>query len=154
MLNRAKGDRKKRFLKVWEHAMNSVYATTLRQFCIAAAGALLAMAGHVNRAHATIVTLGSGNELEATFTAVPNTADLLWFFDNTPLTVTGSPVISVELLNGSSALGTYTQTGASVLQTAFEATGSQYTASLFKGPHRRRYLLQPSTTALLPVKCY
>lgn len=45
----------------------------------------------------------------ATFTAAPNSSDLLLFFTNDPLTLTGSPVFSISLYNGATLLGTATQ---------------------------------------------
>jgi len=50
-------------------------------------------------------TLAPGNVLEATFTSVTNTSDMLVFFSNDDLTLAGSPVITTELFNGSSLLG-------------------------------------------------
>ena len=49
-------------------------------------------------------TLGPGDSLEATFKSVANTSDLLLFFNNDPLTLTGSPVITTELFNGTNLL--------------------------------------------------
>jgi hypothetical protein len=46
-----------------------------------------------------------GDQIVATFTAAPNTADLLFFFNNDPLTVTGAPVLTLTLYNGASSLG-------------------------------------------------
>jgi hypothetical protein len=100
------------------------------------ATALLAMVGTVACANAT--TIGAGSSFVATFTVAPNSTDMLWFFDNTALTNTGSPVISVQLFNGSTLLGTYTETvAAALLVSAFESTGSQYTAALFGPPPTR-----------------
>jgi hypothetical protein len=50
-------------------------------------------------------TLAPGDVLQATFTSVPNASDLLVFFDNDPLTLTGTPVITTELFNGVNLLG-------------------------------------------------
>jgi len=94
--------------------------------------ALLAIAGMAVCAKGD--TIGPTNALEATFRTVPNAADLLWFFDNTPLVTTGSPVISIALFNGGALMGTYTQTDPSFLEVAFESLGSQYTAPLVGGP--------------------
>ena len=53
-------------------------------------------------------TLNSGDQIVTTFTAAPNTSDILLFFSNDPLTVTGSPVLTANLYNGATLLGTYT----------------------------------------------
>ena len=74
------------------------------------------------------VTMAPGQELVATFTAFANSADLLFFSDKSPLTTTGSPTISAALYDGSTLLGTYTQTASSYLQIEFESVTSRYTA--------------------------
>ena len=53
-------------------------------------------------------TLNPGDQMIATFTATPNTADILDYFNNDPLTITGSPVITTSLYDGSTLLGTHT----------------------------------------------
>lgn len=50
-------------------------------------------------------TLSPGSTLEATFISAVNTSDVLAFFTNDPLTLTGSPVITTELFNGLTLLG-------------------------------------------------
>jgi uncharacterized protein (TIGR03437 family) len=50
-------------------------------------------------------TLAPGDELQATFTSVPNTSNLLLFFNNDALTLAGSPVTTTELFNGTNSLG-------------------------------------------------
>jgi hypothetical protein len=52
--------------------------------------------------------LSPGATLQVTFTSAANTSDLLFFFNTDPLTVTGSPVITTQLYNGSTLLGTIT----------------------------------------------
>jgi uncharacterized protein (TIGR03437 family) len=54
------------------------------------------------------VTFAPGDQLIITFTATPNTADLLLLFNNDPLTITGSPVFTTSLYDGQTLLGTYT----------------------------------------------
>jgi uncharacterized protein (TIGR03437 family) len=49
-----------------------------------------------------------GDRLTETFTAVPNKADLLVYFNNDSLTVAGSPVFTTSLYDGQTPLGTYT----------------------------------------------
>jgi uncharacterized protein (TIGR03437 family) len=49
--------------------------------------------------------LAPGDVLQATFTSVPNTSDFLVFFDNDAFTLTGSPVLTTELFNGTNLLG-------------------------------------------------
>lgn len=71
-----------------------------------AAAAVIAIIGMAAGAGAT--TIGPGNALQATFTTVPNTADMILFFDNTPYASTGTPVITVQLFDGAGLLGTYT----------------------------------------------
>jgi hypothetical protein len=51
-------------------------------------------------------TFNPGDQIIATFTTKPNTADLLFFFNNDPLTVSGAPVLTLTLYNGASTLGT------------------------------------------------
>jgi hypothetical protein len=82
------------------------------------------------------VTLGPGATLQATFTTAPNTSDLLFFFDLTPAVTTGSPVVTVELLNGSTPLGLFTYAIGptafpNILQVGFASVGSTYTALQF-----------------------
>ncbi len=55
----------------------------------------------------TIVGLGPGDQLVTTFTAQLNASDLLLFFNNGPLTVTGSPIFNVNFFNGGALLGTF-----------------------------------------------
>ena len=52
-------------------------------------------------------TFGPNDQLIVTFTAVANSADLLFLFNNDPLTVTGSPVFTSKLYDGQTLLGTY-----------------------------------------------
>src|SRR5690348_8260108 len=56
--------------------------------------------------HGAVGTLQPGAVLQVSFTAVANTSDLLLFFNNDALTVTGSPVFTTELYNGSTLLAT------------------------------------------------
>ena len=70
-----------------------------------------------------------GDVLEATFTSVPNASDLLWFFDTDSLTLTGSPVITTELFNGTNLLGSVvsapiTNGGSSSFQALFKSQSS------------------------------
>ena len=89
-----------------------------------AAGVLVALVGIASDANAT--TIGPGDSLEATFSAVPNPSTLLFFFDVVPLVTTGVPVISAQLSNGASLLGTYTQTDAAYLTTGFESLATVF----------------------------
>jgi len=82
-------------------------------------------------AHAT--TLDATNELDVTFTTVPNSSDLLWLFDITPLVTTGSPIISVELFNGADSLGVYAESGALYFGNLYIETGFQSPTSPFTG---------------------
>ncbi len=50
-------------------------------------------------------TLAPGDVLTATFTSIANISNLLLFFNNDSLTVTGAPVILTELFNGTNLLG-------------------------------------------------
>jgi hypothetical protein len=80
-------------------------------------------------------TLSPGETLEVTFTAVPNSADMLFFFSNVPLTNTGSPVITTELLDGTPLLGTFTEfTDRGFFQAVFESPSGVYTASTPSSP--------------------
>jgi len=70
-----------------------------------------------------------GDQLITTFTAVPNTSDMLLFFTNDPLTVTGSPVLTTKLYNGQTLLGTYVASpfvynGVAYFETGFVPQGS------------------------------
>lgn len=76
-------------------------------------------------------TLNSGDQIVATFTAAPNSADLLWFFNNNPVTVSGTPILTLTLYNGGTALGSivappFVFGGNSYFQNFFEKPGSQY----------------------------
>lgn len=51
-------------------------------------------------------TLAPGQVLQATFTSVPNSSDMIQFFTTDSLTVTGSPVLTTQLYNGTTLLGT------------------------------------------------
>src|SRR5215472_4390338 len=52
-------------------------------------------------------TLDPAHQIVATFSTIPgNNADLLLFFNNDPLTVTGSPVLTLTLYDGGTTLGT------------------------------------------------
>jgi hypothetical protein len=53
-------------------------------------------------------SLSPGQTLVATFTSVSNTSDMIIFFSTGFLTVTGSPVLTTQLLNGTTLLGTIT----------------------------------------------
>jgi len=71
-----------------------------------------------------------------TFTTVANASDLLFFFDNTPTVTTGTPVVTVELLNGDKPLGLFTYAIGptafpNVLQVGFASVGSSYTGVQF-----------------------
>lgn len=96
------------------------------------AAIIVAVAGLAASANAA--TIGPGQSLEASFTTVVNSADMLQWFDNTPLTTTGSPIISVSLFNGGSLLGTYTQTSSQFFVVGFESPGGLFTVPLFNGP--------------------
>ncbi len=86
-------------------------------------------------ANASLVTIGNGVAYEGAVTFNPNTSDLLFFFDQTNfLSTMGSPVITTQLFDGSTLLGTYTQTCASTFQGMFESIGSQYTGTWSCGP--------------------
>ena len=97
------------------------YITERRSFQKVAA-ALFAIAGMAASANGD--TIGPSNSLVATFTTVPNSSNMLLLFDNSPLTTTGSPIISVQLYNGASLLGGYTENaGATFLVAEFESLG-------------------------------
>jgi uncharacterized protein (TIGR03437 family) len=51
------------------------------------------------------LTLTPGDVLQATFTSVANASDMLLFFNQDSLTLTGSPVVTTQLLNGTTLLG-------------------------------------------------
>src|SRR6516165_4575463 len=53
-------------------------------------------------------TFGPGSQLVATFTAKPNSSDLIFFFDNDVATLTGSPVFTTSIYDGQTLLGTAT----------------------------------------------
>lgn len=50
-------------------------------------------------------TLDASHELDVTFTTSTNTADMLVLYGLSPLTLTGTPVVTAELYNGSTLLG-------------------------------------------------
>jgi hypothetical protein len=85
-------------------------------------------------------SLAPGGVLEATFTSVANTSDLLLFFSNDPLTLTGSPVITTELFNGANLLG-------SIVAPLFFFQGNHYYQAFFESPSTTLILNpgQPST---------
>ena len=87
----------------------------------------LLVAGLSTGLSAAVVTLSPGETLQMTFTSVPTTADLLVLFNYDSLTVTGSPVITTQLYNGSTLL-------ASVVSPTFPAGGSQYYEAYFRSP--------------------
>jgi uncharacterized protein (TIGR03437 family) len=72
-------------------------------------------------------TIGPGDQLVATFTAAPNQADLLFFFNNDALTISGSPIFTTSLYDGSTLLGTYTRA-------PFVSSGSSSFVSAFASP--------------------
>ena len=53
-------------------------------------------------------TFGPGSQLVATFTAKPNSSDVIFFFDNDVATLTGSPVFTTSIYDGQTLLGTAT----------------------------------------------
>lgn len=59
-------------------------------------------------AHLSGASLGPGDQLIATFTTLPNTSDILIFFNNQALTFNGTPVMTTTLYNGQTTLGKYT----------------------------------------------
>lgn len=65
-------------------------------------------------------TLSPGETLIATFTASPNTSDMLLFFFPDPITITGDPIITTDLFNGTVFLGAY------VAAPYYNSTVSQY----------------------------
>jgi hypothetical protein len=76
-------------------------------------------------------TLSPGGVLQVSFTSTANTSDLLWFFTNDPLTITGSPVITTQLYNGQTLLATTVAApqlfgGNFFYQTVFRTSGSGY----------------------------
>jgi hypothetical protein len=56
----------------------------------------------------TLVALNPGDQIVTTFAAQANTSNMLLYFNNDPLNVTGSPIFNVTLFNGGALLGTYT----------------------------------------------
>jgi hypothetical protein len=72
-------------------------------------------------------TLAPGSVLQVTFTATPNSSDLLFFFDPLPVTVTGSPVVTTQLFDGATLLGT-------IVAPLFTFSGDQYIQVLFRAP--------------------
>lgn len=79
-------------------------------------------------------TIDPSTSLVTSFNTTPNTADMLWFFDNTNLVTTGSPVISFQLFDGVTLLATYSQTGSQVIEVAFDTPSAPFDAPLFVGP--------------------
>jgi hypothetical protein len=80
-------------------------------------------------------TFGPGDQLVLTFTAAPNTADLLLLFSNDPLAIVGTPVFTTNLYNGQTLLGTYSSrpfvfNGVSTFTVAFAAPGGGSGASI------------------------
>jgi uncharacterized protein (TIGR03437 family) len=76
-------------------------------------------------------TLAPGDVLEATFTSVANTSDLLLFFGNDVFTLAGSPVITTELFNGTTLLGglisaPLTFEGTTYFEATFQSLSSLY----------------------------
>jgi hypothetical protein len=71
--------------------------------------------------------LDATNEISATFTAVPNTSNMLLFFNNDPLTITGTPILTLTLFNGATTLG-------SIVASPFEYAGTPYFQNLFQSP--------------------
>jgi PEP-CTERM motif len=70
-------------------------------------------------------SLNSSDEIVATFTAASNTSDLLFFFNNTALTVTGTPELTLTLYNGATSLG-------SITAPPFEFGGNFYFEDVFE----------------------
>jgi hypothetical protein len=68
-----------------------------------------------------------GGTLQVTFTTHSNASDLLFFYTNDPLTVTGSPILTARLYNGATLLGTVTAP-------PYPFTGNQYFESGFRSP--------------------
>jgi hypothetical protein len=83
----------------------------------------------LSAAGAHAATFGPGSQLVATFTAKPNTSDLIFFFDNDSATVTGSPVFTTSIYDGQTLLGTAT-TGTGTSSTFVAAYSSS--TSLFQ----------------------
>lgn len=82
------------------------------------------------------VPWSAGERLVVTFTAAPNSADLLLFFNNDPLTITGSPVFTTNLYDGDTLLGTYTSApftfnGVSTFISAFASPGGGSGGALY-----------------------
>ncbi len=75
-----------------------------------AGGIVLLVALTLGSAMASGATFGPGSQLVATFTVKPNSADLLWFFDNDVPVITGSPTVTVSVYDGQTLLGTATST--------------------------------------------
>jgi uncharacterized protein (TIGR03437 family) len=78
--------------------------------------------------------LAPGDVLQATFTSVPNTSDFLVFFDNDPLTLTGSPVLTTELFDGTNLLGSVvsapiTYSGITSFEANFKSPSSIFAGS-------------------------
>ncbi|HLH19724.1 MAG TPA: hypothetical protein VKX45_21050 [Bryobacteraceae bacterium] len=73
-------------------------------------GIVLLAALTLGSAVASAATFGPGSQLVATFTMKPNSADLLWFFDNDVPVITGSPTVTVSVYDGQTLLGTATST--------------------------------------------
>jgi serine/threonine protein kinase/streptogramin lyase len=90
--------------------------------------------GDATVGHRERTTLVPGQELSARFTTITNSADLLFFFSNTPLVTSGAPIITASLFNGNTLLGTYTQTVSTLLQINFESLTSQFASPSAVGP--------------------
>jgi hypothetical protein len=99
-----------------------------------AGAALLAIAGMAACANAA--TVAPGGSFDVTFTTVPGSvSDIIAFYDGLDLITTGSPQISVQLFDGATLLGTYTEyAGVDFISTGFESTGNPLTITSSLGP--------------------
>jgi len=78
--------------------------------------------------HADIL-FAPGDQIIVTFTAKPNTRDLLFFYMNGSITVSGTPTFSTSLYNGGTLTGTLSAPpldfgGENFLQALFEGAGA------------------------------
>jgi hypothetical protein len=90
--------------------------------------AALVLAGLTANLWGANSSLSPGQTLQLTFTATPNLlSDMLIFFTNDALTVTGSPIITTQLYDGSTLLGT-------VVAPPVNSSGSQYYQVTFQSP--------------------
>ena len=90
------------------------------------AALMLASLSTAMAAAPAILVIGSDQSLVTTFTLSQDNADLLWFFDNTPLLTSGQPSITGRLFDNGNLLGTLTQVQTVDLEMVFESLSSQY----------------------------